>query len=64
MGGKGDDALFGESGSDTMMGGGGDDYIYAKDGAPNETVDCGPGVNDMATVDAGDMVSSCEMITH
>ncbi|MDQ3864491.1 MAG: hypothetical protein M3317_13535, partial [Actinomycetota bacterium] len=61
-GGKGNDTLFGESGSDTMIGGDGDDFIYAFDEEPNDTIDCGPGANDIVTVDAGDAVSNCE--TH
>jgi Ca2+-binding RTX toxin-like protein len=60
---EGNDSILGELGLDTMIGGDGDDFIYAADGVSDETVDCGPGTNDMASVDAGDVVvKNCESL--
>jgi hypothetical protein len=56
----GKDSIFGQLGRDTMFGGDGDDFIDAVDRVPNEIVDCGPGINDMASADAGDVVVNCE----
>jgi Ca2+-binding RTX toxin-like protein len=61
---EGDDSIFGEVGVDTMTGGNGDDFLYAVDGVPNETVDCGPGTNDSASVDAGDVALNCETLSE
>ena len=63
VGGPGNDALNGGGGTDTFKGGKGKDTIKAADGK-KETVDCGKGSNDEATVDDNDAVTGCEEVTR
>ncbi|MCW2989600.1 MAG: TolB-like protein, partial [Solirubrobacterales bacterium] len=58
----GDDSLKGRAGRDVLSGGVGDDRIDAVDGV-RDTVDCGPGRHDRATVDTLDKVRGCEKVT-
>jgi hypothetical protein len=60
-GGKGNDKLTGGKDVDRFKGGSGDDSLNAKDGK-KETVDCGPGKKDKATVDKADAVRGCEKV--
>lgn len=69
-GGKGNDKLFGGAGDDKLDGGkgknsykagAGNDAISARNGR-KETVDCGPGKRDRATVDKNDRVKGCERV--
>ncbi|HKP91427.1 MAG TPA: hypothetical protein VJT75_15790 [Thermoleophilaceae bacterium] len=62
-GGKGGDTLDGGKGRDRFKGGPANDRVQASDGV-KETVDCGPGGDDRATVDAGDVVTGCEHVTR
>lgn len=62
-GGPGNDTLIGGKGKDTYIGGSGNDTINSKDGVA-ESVDCGPGKKDKATVDKKDRVKHCEKVTH
>jgi hypothetical protein len=55
--------LNGGGGTDTFKGGKGKDTIKAADGK-KETVDCGKGTNDKATVDDNDAVTGCEQVTR
>ena len=68
-GGAGDDRLSGGDGSDVLVGGSGHnsygagagaDDVHARNGR-RETIDCGPG-RDIARVDRGDRVRSCERV--
>jgi probable HAF family extracellular repeat protein len=69
-GGKGNDQLYGGSGNDTLnggpgvnrySGGPGNDTINARNGK-KETVDCGSGKKDRATVDKRDKTKGCEKV--
>jgi phospholipase C len=69
-GGKGNDKLYGGSGNDKLnggpgtnsySGGAGNDTINARNGM-KETVDCGPGKKDVATVDKKDKTKGCEKV--
>jgi hypothetical protein len=69
-GGKGRDALDGGKGNDKLTGGpdvnkyaggSGDDTVNAKNGK-RETVDCGAGKKDSASVDRADKVRGCEKV--
>jgi RTX calcium-binding nonapeptide repeat (4 copies)/Thrombospondin type 3 repeat len=69
-GGKGNDKLFGGGGNDklnggpgtnTYSGGAGNDTVNARNGK-KETVDCGSGKKDVATVDKKDKVKGCEKV--
>ena len=69
-GGKGKDALDGGAGNDklaggadtnTYKGGAGDDAVDARNGK-RETVDCGAGRKDSASVDKADRVKGCEKV--
>ena len=69
-GGKGKDSLSGDKGNDTLTGGtdvnrykggSGNDSISARNGK-TETVDCGAGKKDSATVDRTDKVKGCEKV--
>jgi RTX calcium-binding nonapeptide repeat (4 copies)/PKD domain len=69
-GGKGNDKLYGGSGNDklnggpgtnTYSGGSGNDTINARNGK-KETVDCGAGKKDTATVDKKDKTKGCEKV--
>jgi Polysaccharide deacetylase/RTX calcium-binding nonapeptide repeat (4 copies) len=62
LGGPGADKLSGGPGSDQLLGEGGNDRLLAKDGAA-DTVNCGSGSGDVATVDPVDKVSAnCERV--
>jgi Ca2+-binding RTX toxin-like protein len=61
FGGGGDDKLTGGPGVNRYNGGAGNDSLSAKNGA-KETVDCGAGKKDRATVDRGDKVKGCEKV--
>lgn len=70
IGGGGDDQIYGDGGSDTITGGAGvddlnggagADQVFAKDGEIDD-VSCG-GAMDSAELDAGDVRSSCEVVT-
>jgi hypothetical protein len=60
-GGGGDDKLTGGPGVNTYSGGAGNDTLNAQNGK-KETVDCGPGKKDKATVDKHDKVKGCEKV--
>jgi Ca2+-binding RTX toxin-like protein len=60
-GGAGRDTLLGSSGRDVMRGGSGDDVLRARDGV-RDTVDCGSGRKDRASVDKKDRVRRCEKV--
>jgi hypothetical protein len=60
-GGKGNDKLTGGSEVNKYSGGSGDDTINAKNGKV-ETIDCGAGKKDSASVDKGDKVKGCERV--
>jgi Ca2+-binding RTX toxin-like protein len=69
-GGKGNDWLFGGRGNDKLTGGpgtnryeagAGNDTVSARNGK-RETVDCGSGKRDKATVDRRDKVRGCEKV--
>jgi hypothetical protein len=62
-GGKGNDKLTGGKDTNTYKGGAGDDSINAKNGK-KETVDCGAGKKDSASVDKADTVRGCEKVTR
>jgi Ca2+-binding RTX toxin-like protein len=61
FGGRGNDKLDGGKGVNTYKGGAGDDSVNARNGA-RETIDCGPGKKDRATVDKRDRVKKCEKV--
>lgn len=70
IGGGGDDQIYGDGGSDTITGGAGvddlnggagADELFAKDGEVDD-VSCGTAM-DSAELDAGDVRSSCEIVT-
>jgi Ca2+-binding RTX toxin-like protein len=61
FGGPGNDKLTGGPGTNTYSGGPGNDTINARNGK-KETVDCGPGKKDTATVDKKDKVKGCEKV--
>ena len=60
-GGPGSDLLNGGKGVDTYSGGPGNDAIFARDGK-KETIDCGSGKKDKATVDKRDKTRHCEKV--
>jgi hypothetical protein len=69
-GGKGNDKLFGGGGNDklnggrgtnTYRGGSGNETVNARNGK-KETVDCGPGKKDVASVDRKDKTKGCEKV--
>lgn len=62
LGGAGPDKLTGGPGADRLLGGSGNDRLLARDGSA-DTVNCGPGSDDLAVVDSSDRVSpSCERV--
>jgi Tol biopolymer transport system component/Ca2+-binding RTX toxin-like protein len=61
LGGDGNDRLAAGAGQDVVVGGLGFDRVYAVDGTVDQ-VDCGGGANDIATVDAIDVVVNCERV--
>ena len=60
-GAPGNDTLQGGAGNDRRDGGAGNDTLSAANGR-RETVDCGSGRKDVATVDAFDRVRGCERV--
>jgi Ca2+-binding RTX toxin-like protein len=60
-GGKGKDKLNGGKDTDKFKAGAGDDSISARDGK-KESIDCGSGKKDKATVDRNDKVKNCETV--
>jgi hypothetical protein len=60
-GGNGDDTLAGGNDPNKYKGGAGNDKINARNGK-KETVDCGSGKKDSATVDKADKVKGCEKV--
>jgi hypothetical protein len=60
-GGPGNDTLNGGTGRNKYKGGAGNDTVNAKNGT-KETVDCGAGKRDRATVDKKDVVKHCERV--
>ena len=60
-GGAGNDKLTGGAGKNAYSGGAGDDSLSARNGV-KETVDCGSGKRDSATVDKADTVRGCETV--
>jgi hypothetical protein len=60
-GGKGNDKLTGGADVNTYKGGSGNDTVNAKNGK-RETVDCGAGKKDSASVDKADKVKGCEKV--
>jgi Ca2+-binding RTX toxin-like protein len=60
-GGRGNDKLTGGPGVNKYSGGDGNDSINARNGK-KETVDCGPGKKDTATVDKHDKTKGCEKV--
>jgi Ca2+-binding RTX toxin-like protein len=65
-GNDGDDNLHGDAGRDLLQGGWGDaDVLDGDDNGPGDTLDCGPGNNDLAIYNTGDTVrSNCERTRH
>jgi hypothetical protein len=61
FGGRGNDKLDGGPGVNSYSGGAGNDVVSAKNGK-KETVDCGAGKKDRATVDKKDRVKKCEKV--
>ena len=62
LGGAGADRLTGGPGPDQLLGGAGNDRLLARDGTA-DSVNCGGGPGDRATVDAADRASaSCERV--
>jgi hypothetical protein len=60
-GGKGNDKLVGGKGTNKYKAGDGNDTVSARN-KKKETVDCGKGSKDKATVDRTDKVKSCETV--
>ncbi len=60
-GGKGDDKLTGGPDVNSYRGGSGDDTVNARN-AKRETIDCGAGRKDAASVDRADRVKGCEKV--
>jgi hypothetical protein len=59
----GKDTLTGGKGKDTLKGGAGNDTLLANDKVGGETVNCGAGSGDKATVDKKDRTRGCEKVT-
>ncbi len=53
IGGAGNDTLTGGSGPDTFRGQAGADALHARDGVPDDIIDCGGGPDPEALFDAG-----------
>jgi hypothetical protein len=62
-GGRGNDTLTGGSGVNSYSGGAGNDTVNARN-RKRDTVNCGAGRRDRATVDKGDRVRGCEKVTR
>jgi hypothetical protein len=60
-GGDGNDTLRGGAGADSFVGGAGVDRVYAVDDTV-DTIDCGTGTGEIATVDINDTVINCETV--
>jgi Ca2+-binding RTX toxin-like protein len=60
-GGKGNDKLTPGADTNTVKGGTGDDTVSARNGK-KDTIDCGAGKKDAATVDRVDRVKGCEKV--
>ena len=60
-GGKGNDRLAGGPGKNAYLAGAGNDKVSARNGK-KETVDCGRGKKDSATVDRADATPGCEKV--
>jgi Ca2+-binding RTX toxin-like protein len=60
-GGRGNDVLTGGPGVNKYSGGAGNDRVNARNGK-KETVNCGTGKSDKATVDKADKVKGCEQV--
>ena len=60
-GGAGNDSLSGGAGKNSYKGGAGNDSLSARNGV-RETIDCGSGSKDKATVDRIDAVRGCESV--
>jgi Ca2+-binding RTX toxin-like protein len=61
VGGAGNDQLSGGPGVNIYSGGAGNDTVNARNGK-RETIDCGAGKKDAATVDRADTVKGCEKV--
>jgi hypothetical protein len=61
FGGRGNDKINGGPGTNSYSGGSGNDTINARNGK-KETVDCGAGRKDRATVDKHDRTKGCEKV--
>ena len=59
-GNDGDDSLYGGPDLDKFYGGAGNDVIFNDDGVNNETVNCGPGIDDPQP--SNDNFTACELI--
>ena len=62
-GSSGNDRLNGGPGTDRVLGGSGNDVVFARDQA-RDTVNCGSGRRDRATVDRADVVRGCERVVR
>ena len=62
-GGRGNDKLVGGKGTNKYKAGAGNDTVSARNGK-KETVDCGSGSKDRATIDRADKVKSCEKVSR
>jgi Ca2+-binding RTX toxin-like protein len=60
-GGRGNDKLTGGAEANSYKGGSGNDSVNARNGK-RETVDCGSGKKDSASVDGRDKVKGCERV--
>jgi serralysin len=71
--GKGDDTITGREvgdniqlfypGNNEVFALGGDDFVYARNGAGGDVIDCGAGDKDEVRMDAGDTQVNCEVLT-
>ena len=61
FGGRGNDKLNGGAGTNSYSGGSGNDRVNARNGK-KETIDCGSGKKDVATVDKKDKTKGCEKV--
>jgi outer membrane protein assembly factor BamB len=59
--GRGNDRLTGSTGTNRYAAGSGNDIVSARNGR-KESIDCGSGRGDRATVDRGDKVKGCEKL--
>jgi Ca2+-binding RTX toxin-like protein len=61
FGGAGNDKLIGGPGRDKLYGGTGNDTIYARDGS-RDTIDCGPGIDNVTAGKADAVAKNCEHV--